>query len=221
MKKASLVAALLALMLSVQAQLITTKTSKNVSVAFDVYTDILTKPAAGIEARAINQGFSFSTSYNFKVGESKHIFSLGAGIRTHNIYHGSRLVDARTDTLVFAPIDDKLNYKKSKLGLVYVDFPAEFKLKFKDDWKLGLGFKVGVLLDSKVKYSGQTVEGGPYRLIQEKRLNSLEKYTFGPTLRFGYKWINVYGFYQISNAFKRGLGPDVYPLSLGLTITPY
>lgn len=221
MKKTALLVALLAILFSSQAQLITTKTSKNVSVGFDVYTDILTKAPEGISMRAINQGFSFSASYNFKVAKSNHIFALGAGIRTHNFYSNGRVDDVKGDTIVFSPIDSDLDYKKSKVGLVYIDIPAEFKFRFGEDWKIGVGFKMGIALDAKTKYSGQTEEGGPYRLIKEKRMNSLEKYTFGPTLRVGYKWINVFAFYQPSRVFKRELGPEIYPLSVGLTITPY
>ena len=221
MKKAGLLIALLAIIFTSQAQLITSKTSKNVSVGFDVYTDILTKAPAGVEIRAINQGFSFSTTYNFKVAKTNHIFAIGAGLRTHNFFSNSRIDDVRADTIVFTPIDEKLNYKRSKLGLVYLDIPAEFRFRFKENWKIGLGFKMGIALDSKVKYRGQTEEAGPYRLLKEKRVNAIEKYTFGPTLRVGYKWINVFAFYQPTRVFQRELGPEMYPLSVGLTITPY
>jgi hypothetical protein len=221
MKRAGLLVAFLAILFTAQSQLITSKTSKNISVGFDVYTDFLTKGPAGIDSRIINQGFSFSTTYNFKVGESKHIFALGAGIRTHNFYSNGRIDNVKADTIVFSPIDEDLNYKRSKLGLVYLDIPAEFRFKFKENWKIGIGFKMGIAIDSKVKYRGQIEEGGPYRLIKEKRINALEKYTFGPTLRIGYKWMNVFAFYQPTRTFQRELGPEMYPLSVGLTITPY
>lgn len=221
MKKVGLLLAFLALMFTAQSQMITSKTSKNISAGFDVYTDVITKVPAGVKARAINQGFSFSTTYNFKVGESKHVFAIGAGLRMHNFFTDSRILNVKGDTIVLSPVTNNLNYKKSKIGLVYLDIPAEFRLRFKDDWKIGIGFKMGIAIDSKTKYYGQTVVAGPYRMIKEKRINALEKYTFGPTLRVGYKWINLFAFYQPTRVFKTDLGPEIYPLSVGLTITPY
>lgn len=221
MKKVGLLLAFLALMFTAQSQIITSKTSKNISAGFDVYTDIITKVPTGVEARAINQGFSFSTTYNFKVGESNHVFAIGAGLRMHNFYTDSRILNVKSDTIVLTPISGNLNYKRSKISLVYLDIPAEFRFRFKDDWKIGVGFKMGIAIDSKTKYRGQTEVAGPYRLIKEKRINALEKYTFGPTLRVGYKWINLFAFYQPTRVFNTDLGPEIYPLSVGLTITPY
>lgn len=221
MKKLSLLAALLFVFIAARPQVVATKTSNNVSAGFDIFTDVFTKSPDGIKMRAINQGFGFSTTYNFKVGETKHIFALGAGLRMHNFYSNGIISDVKADTIVMSPINKDLNYKRSKLGLTYIDIPAEFRLKFKDNWKIGIGFKMGIALDSKTKYRGQTVKDGPYRLIKEKRINALEKYTFGPTLRVGYKWVNLYAYYQPSRIFQRDLGPEIYPFSLGITITPY
>ncbi len=221
MKRLSLLAALLMICAVARPQFVATKKSNSVSAGFDVFTDMFTKSPDGIKMRSINQGFGFSTTYNFKIAETKHVFAIGAGIRMHNFYSNGRINDVRADTLVLSRISSDLNYKRSKIGLTYVDIPAEFRLRFKDDWKVGVGFKMGIALDSKTKYRGQTVKDGPYRLLKEKRLNSVEKYTFGPTLRVGYKWVNLYAYYQPSRIFQRDLGPEFYPLSLGITITPY
>ncbi|PKP51893.1 MAG: hypothetical protein CVT92_11410 [Bacteroidetes bacterium HGW-Bacteroidetes-1] len=221
MKKSGLLIALLIFAVAAHSQVITSKTSKNVSVGFDVFTDILTKTPADMKSRTINQGFNMFLTYNFKVGDGPHIFAIGAGIRTHNFYSDTRIANIKADTIVFAPIDDKLDYKRSKLNLVYIDLPAEFRFRINETWKVGLGFKMGMAMDSKVKYAGQNVESGPSLIVKEKKVNSLEKYTFGPTLRVGYKWINLFAFYQPTRTFQRDLGPEMYPLSVGLTITPF
>lgn len=221
MKKSALVLALTLFAIFANAQVITDKTSKNVSVSFDVLNDFVTKSPANTKFRAINQGFNVNVTYNFKVGEGPHVFALGTGLRIHNWYSDSRISNIKGDTIVFAPINSKLSHKRSKLNLVYVDFPAEFRFRFDDKWKLGVGFKMGVLIDSKEKYLGQLVENGPTMHIKQKKVNALERYTFGPTLRFGYKYINAFAFYQITRTFQRDLGPEMYPLSVGITIAPF
>lgn len=221
MKKAGLLVALVIMVMTAQSQLITSKTSKNVSVGFDLYTDILTKKPADMESRMINQGFNVYATYNFKIGDGPHIFAIGTGIRTHNFYSNTRIANIKADTIRFRPIDDDLDYSRSKLNLVYLDIPAELRLYFKEQWKIGIGFKMGLSIDSKEKYVGQFVEDGPTMLLKQKKINSLEKYTYGPTLRIGYKWINAFAFYQVTRTFQRDLGPEMYPLSVGLTITPF
>lgn len=221
MKKAGLIVTLLVFVLSVQSQIITDKVSKNVSVGFDMYTDILTSIPANLKTRTINQGFNVFATYNFKVAEGPHVFAIGAGIRTQNFYSDSRIANPKADTIVFVPIASTLSYTTSKFSVVNLDLPAEFRFRFDDKWKIGIGFKMGIGIDSKVKYVGQIVVDGSKRHIKEKKINSLEIYNFGPTLRLGYKWANIFAYYQATKVFQRDLGPGLHPLSLGLTITPY
>lgn len=221
MKKTGLSALLVLFVILLQAQVITDKTSKNISLGFDVFTDILTKTPADYDQRIINQGFNVFLTYNFKVGDGPHVFAIGTGLRTHNFYSGSRIDNIKADTIQFVPIADDLDYKRSKLSLVYLDFPAEFRFRIKNDWKIGVGFKMGVSIDSKEKYVGELVGDGGTNNIKLKKVNALEQYTFGPTLRVGYKWINLFAFYQPTRTFQRDLGPELYPLSVGITIAPF
>ena len=221
MKKTGLLFALIIMAIAVQSQEIVNTFSKNITVGFDVFNDIVTKSPADYNSRVINQGFSTFATYNFKVGDSPHVFGIGAGIRTHNFYSDNIITDVQADVIEFMPIGDSLTYKKSKLNLVYLDFPAEFRFHLNKDMKIGIGFKVGVLIDSKTKYVGQLVDEGATSYIKEKKINGLETISFGPTLRIGYKWINVFAYYQPSKVFTAGKGPEFYPLSVGITIMPF
>jgi len=219
MKKLGILLIFVVLATATQAQIITDKTSKKFTIGFDIYTDVLTTTPANYNARTINQGFNVFGTYNFALGKSAHTFSLGAGIRSQNFYSNTEIADLNADTIQFVPISN--NYKKSKINLVYLDFPAEFRFRFNNTWKVGIGFKLGVVIGSKTKYIGDITPTGPRVYAKEKRINSLEKYTFGPTFRVGYKWINLFAYYQPARVFQRDLGPEFYPLSVGLTIAPF
>jgi hypothetical protein len=219
MKKLGILLIFVFVVSTIQAQIITDKTSKKFSVGFDIYTDILTQTPADYDARTINQGFNVFGTYNFSLGESAHTFSLGVGIRSQNFYSNTQIGDFTADTVKFVPITN--NYKRSKINLVYLDFPAEFRFRFNNAWKLGIGFKLGVAIDSKAKYVGDATAIGPRVYTKNKRINSLEQYTFGPTLRVGYKWINVFAYYQPARVFQRDLGPEFFPLSVGITLAPF
>jgi hypothetical protein len=219
MKRIGLIISLLLMVVALQAQIITDKTSKKYTVGFDIYTDFITKTPVDYTAAAFNPGFNVFGTYNFELGKTPHIFAIGLGIRSHNLYSNTKIDNLNADTIVFSPITN--NYKRSKINLVYLDIPAELRFKFDNKWKLGIGFKMGILIDSKAKYIGDESITGPRVYEKRKRINSLETYTFGPTFRFGYKWVSIFGYYEIGRTFKRGTGPEFNPVSVGLTISPF
>jgi hypothetical protein len=91
-------------------------------------------------------------------------------------------------------------------------------------FKFYLGGKIGLMLSNHTKYNGDDYEEnyptGSIR-IKEYKIANVNKYRYGLTARIGWKWIQVYGYYSISKLFKKDLGPDMYPISVGLTISPY
>lgn len=206
---------------------------KKFTVGVDIFTDIWQGAPDDIDLRTIHQGATAFGMFNFQLGgeESMTSFSIGLGIRSHNMYSNSRIDDIKADTIHFTPIPDDVVYKRSKVNLVYLDLPVEFKLRFESGFKATIGFKAGWEIDSKEKYVGDRYEeyyGNQYTYERRigvkdktKELRQLENFTYGPTLRLGYKFISLYGYYQISSVFKRNLGPDMAPISIGLTITPF
>ncbi|MFZ4465195.1 MAG: outer membrane beta-barrel protein [Bacteroidales bacterium] len=219
MKKTGLIVAFLLMIFATQAQIITDKNSKKYTIGFDMYTDFVTKYPADYNPATFNPGFNVYGTYNFPVGKSPHIFALGVGISTHNLYSNTKIADLNADTIDFDPIT--FNYKRSKINLTYLDVPAELRLKFKHNIKIGIGFKMSILIDSKEKYIGDKSITGPRVYVKNKRINSLETYTFGPTLRVGYKWVSLFGYYQIGRTFNSTRGPEFSPVSVGLSISPF
>jgi hypothetical protein len=219
MKKIGFLLAAIMVFSIAQAQVITDKTSKKITVGFDIFTDVWLNQPEDMKTRTINQGFNVFATYNFPLGESPHTFSIGTGIRTHNLYSNNLIADIHADTIKFVTISE--SYKRSKVNLVYLDFPMEFRFRFDNKWKAGIGFKLGIEMDSKTKYLGKISSGGPDVKVKLKDINQLEKYTFGPTLRLGYRWINLFAYYQIPGVFERDLGPELTPFSVGVTISSF
>lgn len=218
MKKIFLILFVTILSLPLYSQLISDKNQK-ISVNLNVFTDFPTASDEGIDYRTINQGFSAAVSYNFKLGQSKHAFSLGAGIRSQNLYSNCRIADVHADTIQFVPIET--SYKRSKINFTYIDIPAELKFRFNNKIKLGVGFQFGFLISSKEKYVGNVVDGGERVYEKRRNISSLEKYAYGPTLRIGWNWITAFAYYQINDTFQVGLGPKINPISVGITLSPF
>lgn len=210
------------------AQVISESAKRKITVGADVFTDlwIYTNEAPYMdqffELRTVQQGATGFMQYNMQMGKKELAsFSLGLGIRNHNMYSNSLITDIKADTIEFSSIPQDVAYRKAKISLVYLDLPIEIKLRWKNGLKIVPGFKVGYLIDSKQKYKGDRFDEPIMVKEKEKTIRQLQKWSYGPTFRIGYKFISVYAYYQISQIFEKGKGPEIAPVSLGLTITPF
>ncbi len=203
------------------SQVISESAKRKVTVGVDVYTDIWQNKPDDMYIRTINQGANVFAMYNFQIADGPSTFGVGLGISNHNLYSHSRIDNIKADTIVFTPISDDLSYKRTKINLTYLDIPFELKLRFKNEMKMGVGFKIGYLLTSKEKYIGDTPEQATRVTIKTKSISQMQTYAYGFTLRFGYKSVNLFGYYQISQIFNKERGPELYPISVGITLTPF
>jgi hypothetical protein len=79
------------------------------------------------------------------------------------------------------------------------------------------------MLPAHTKYVGEDYNNyspDKYR-VKFREIQNMERFSYGPTLRIGYRWIHVYGYYSLSKIFQKDKGPDLYPISVGLLLMPY
>ncbi len=224
MKHSIIIISLLLALFSVQemsGQIISESAKRKVTVGVDVYTDIWMNQPDLMQTRTINQGANVFMQYNFLLNDSGTVgFGVGPGIMSHNLYSNSTIGDIKGDSILFSPITT--DYRRSKVNVVYFYIPMDIKFRFKNDIKLSVGFNFGFTIDSKQKYYGNRPSDDKRVLIKEKKIEHLDKYTYGPTLRFGWKYINVFAEYQINGIFEKGFGTDnLNPISVGITLTPF
>ncbi len=205
------------------AQLIANKTDKKVTVNLDFFNDFQLSTNENWDARLLNQGFSCAATYNFPLGESqKHTVSVGVGYTGHNLFSYSRIVNPYTsDSLQFIQYRDDEGFKRYKLNCNYIDIPLELRFRLNDSWKIGVGFKFGLLVNAKTKYVGNNEDGVR---IHEKYsyIKNVEQYSYAATLRVGYKWVNLYCAMSLNPIFVVGHdAPRIMPLSVGVTFAPF
>jgi hypothetical protein len=58
-------------------------------------------------------------------------------------------------------------------------------------------------------------------IYKKVRIPNVSKFRYGVSLRLGYKWLNFWGYYQLSSVFDKGKGPEMYPISIGVSLMPY
>lgn len=223
MKRNIIIITLLLTIFSIQdmsGQIISESAKRKVTVGTDIYTDIWQNQPDKMRTRTINQGANVYLQYNFLFNDKGSVsFGVGPGISSHNLYSNSKIQDIKGDSILFKPI--LLDYRRSKVNVVYFYIPMDIKFRFKNNIKLSIGFNFGFTMDSKQKYYGNR-EDGIRVMEKEKKIAHLDKYSYGPTLRFGWKIINIFAAYQINGIIEKGYGTDnLNPISVGITLTPF
>ncbi|MDP4282473.1 MAG: outer membrane beta-barrel protein [Bacteroidota bacterium] len=209
------------------AQVMNETTKKKISVGVGMFTDIWMDMSSGnvqsgVKSRTINQGVDLLATYNIPFGKSPLSFAIGLGLDCHNLY-GNFLVDSYSDSTKFIKIPDTIKYKKSKLTITYLTVPIEFRWKTQSMLTFAVGFKGGMLLGSGTKYVGDDYifdKEGQMR-VKFKKVKNLEQFTYGPTIRFGYRWININAQYMLSSIFNKNNTPEMYPISIGIILMPF
>jgi len=195
-------------------------TIRRISVGAEIYQDFWMNWPDKMNVRAINQGFGTFFTYNFPFGESPVSFSIGAGLGFHNLFSNTTIHDIKGDTIVFNPIHDTIDYKKSKLGLTYLDFPLELRFVAKNKFRFSVGVKLGYLLDAKTKLKGDNLNS-ELVTIKQRKVDNVDKFRFGPVIRFGYDWFQIMGYYSVTQIFDKGFGPELYPISVVISFMPF
>jgi hypothetical protein len=203
-------------------QVVNEDTKRKFTFGLDLFTDIWQDKPNSIEPRTINPGVNIFGSYNYIFGNSNVSFSPGIGLSVHNLYSDS-WIRATADSTYFEVIPDDISFKKSKFTATYLDIPLEIRYKSKGEFRLAVGFKFGFLMKAQTKYKGNDYQEQTTQtvIIKKGKFNYVEKNRYGFTGRIGYKWLNLWGYYQLSTLFTEGKGPAMYPISVGLTIIPF
>jgi hypothetical protein len=176
--------------------------------------------------RSFNAYFLFD--FPFK-SNPKISVAIGAGVGTDNIFFDKTYVGIKdiTPTLQFHDQSDTTHFKKNKLATAYIEAPLELRFSSNPEnpnksFKVALGIKGGLLVGAHIKQkTQQTASGATINDYIEKQFSKrfFNSNRFAGTARIGYGVFSAFFTYQINPLFKEGLGPDVRPWTIGLTLS--
>jgi len=194
--------------------------------AIDIFSDIWRNKPADLKTKLMNPGINIYATGSIRFGsKSKFSFGYGIGLGMSNLYDNSLVKKDANNVAYFLRIPDSIAYKKAKLNTMYADIPLEIRFKSKSNGEGGLnatlGLKVGMLLDAHTKYKGSDLQTGSDKVkIKDRFVPELEKYRCGITARVGIGKFYLFGYYSLTTLFKKNYGPDMYPISFGISIIP-
>ncbi len=195
-----------------------------------------------VQEHAPGIGFNTTGSRTFNayylwdknIGESAFSLHPGFGIGTEkykfqdNLTIGYGQDSEGNQEMQFIQLDSiygiGTEYKKSQINPNYFDIPIEIRWRSrihdpKRSFKVALGGKVGFLFDSKTKV--KYVSNSETKTTKQKENFELNQIRYGTYLRLGFGGFSAYGYYGLSDLFRKDKGPmntTMYPITFGLSL---
>ena len=165
---------------------------------------------------------------------SQHMsLGIGIGIGSSNMFFDDKYINLKSTNTTLPFTDVSLSnvnrYKKFKLTTVFAELPVELRYAGNPvtpdkGFKAALGVKVGTLLNQHTKgkdeinSSGTSLYGSKY-ISKENNKRFINSTRFAATGRIGFGNISLDASYQITNFLKTGVGPDIKPFTIGITLS--
>jgi hypothetical protein len=193
------------------------------------YTSWAKKPDS-IHTQGFSRSWNMYFMFDFPFKSNPKIsVAIGAGVGTDNIYFDKTYIGIKdiTPTLRFQDVSDTVHFKKYKLATAFLEAPLELRFSSNPatpnkSYKVAIGIKGGIFLQAHTK--GRILQNASGATLNEYTLKETSKRffnssRFAATARLGYGVVSAFGTYQLNTLFKEGLGPDVRPFTIGLTLS--
>jgi len=179
-----------------------------------------------IDVKPLSRGINFYFMFDWLIGKSNFSIGLGTGFGISNVLQDARFMEDTLGSTVLSPFpDSNFHFDKNKLTTAFLDFPFELRYRTKpnpkgNSFKLALGFKFGLLLGSHIKYRGEDDFLGTQKDVKIKihDIDNLAKSRYGPTFRIGHGNWSLYGYYSLSTLFEKDKGPEITPVTIGISL---
>lgn len=205
------------------------KLKKSDRTSIEFYNDIWFDAPDDISIRGFQPGFRYNSFKDHPIGTSNFSFAYGVGFSFSNLHTNALIVHDSIGNSVFAKLPEKignndLKYSTNKFSLGYIETPLEirFRTKSRNPFKIYGGFKLAYIVQHYTKYVGDDfIEGSTYDIkYKEYKQRNMNKLQYGPTFRIGYKSFLLSAQYNMNPIFKTDKGPQMYPISIGISYSP-
>lgn len=111
---------------------------------------------------------------------------------------------------------------KSKMNITYLTVPLLMEFQIPTGHSGRIHISAGVIgglklwSNTKTKYT----EAGDKSKEKNKSDFNLSPLRWAVTARVGYRGVGIFANYYMTSLFKTGMGPELYPFSIGLAFTP-
>ncbi len=193
------------------------------------YTNWNNKPDS-IHTTGLPRTFNFYIMLDFPFKTNPHLsVAIGPGVSSDNMFFNKTYIGLKdhTTTIRFQDLSDTSHFKKYKLNTTFLEVPVELRFRSNPDndaksVKFALGAKVAYLINAHTKgktfldKSGKTL----FTYIDKQSSTAFFNTTrLSGEARFGYGHFSLFATYAITALFKDGFGPQVHPVTFGLSVS--
>lgn len=172
-------------------------------------------------SRSINVNLNM-VQHSFGIIGNQLGFVTGLGLEFYNYFFEKNLtiVEDAYGIIVpeYAPVG--IDYDKTKLSMSYLTVPLLFEFQFPGHLKNSKRLRVaaGVMGGLKLRSHTKVVyhDNGKQKIKNWEDFN-INPFRYGFTGRVGYKHVNLYVNYYPVALFQNGKGPELYPISIGIS----
>lgn len=176
------------------------------------------------EIRSLSWSFNF---YEEKIRLIKnHVGILTGAALTYNSYgikSNSRIQHNADSTFASEVPDSLYRFSKNKLRATYLRVPLMLEFNTSEDpdrtFHIAVGAIGGLRIGSITKQFYE-IDGQEYRDRVKSDFN-LSSFTLDAAVRVGYRNFTLWANYGLTPLFEDGKGPEVYPLSVGLSLAMF
>lgn len=174
---------------------------------------------------AVNLNF---LQYDISLQKERNTIGLvtGLGLEWNNYRFDNNMTLAKDDFGKIEPVgfNPEWNIKKSKLTSIYLTVPLllEFQIPVKYNTRrvhLAAGVVGGLRLGthSKIKYK---FKGNTHKDKDHDDFN-LKTLRYGAQVRMGYRSLNFFATYGLTDSFEKNKGPEMVPYTVGITLVTF
>ncbi|MGB1207230.1 MAG: porin family protein [Chitinophagales bacterium] len=174
----------------------------------------------------INAGKSFDFNlYVFKqrIGIIQNHMNLVYGLGFDFSNYGfaqNVMLEKNTNPLAVTTLSDEVDLKKNKLHTIFLNVPLMINFETNKNksksFRASAGVYAGVLLGGKTKQKNN--EGDITKVKDDFNIN---RFRYGLTGQIGVGPINFFANYSLTPMFNDGLGDNLQPLTVGLSVIPF
>jgi len=172
---------------------------------------------------AVNLNF---LQYDISLQKTKTNIGLvtGMGLEWNNYRFDQNITLQEIDGIIYPePINPDWSVKKSKLTSLYLTVPLlmEFQIPIKNDHKIHMsaglvgGLRLGT--HTKIKYKRK----GNSHKDKDRDDYNLQAFRYSAQVRLGYRAINLFATYGMTDLFRKNKGPELTPYTIGLTLVRF
>lgn len=194
-------------------------------MVIDVFHSFWLGMPAAVNSNKFNPGVNVSILWDIKKkAQSPFSFGIGAGVNYHTQKSNAIIgIDSRnwiTQYNILPQLDTA--YKICRLDIVSLYIPLEFRYRHDSGFKFSIGARLGSIVSVAQRYRGKDLSGKNQMVdYKDYQIFNKMKYHFDFYARIGWEGLGIFYSYQLTPLFESGKGPQVSPMSIGISISPF